>query len=219
MENALREYVNHLFPGAAAYPHLAKAKEELVEQAIQQYRQLVAEGKSEQEAFQAVIAGLGNPSGRTQADAKLNQTAWQQHRKKSAWLVTGAVMLYIFSIVPLILCGVYLPDLAGLGAALMFVIVALATGMLVYNHMSKPTSAPAVDTAAPGEFAGPSAPLDDSQKSIRRAISSALWCIIIAAYLLISFLTGAWYITWLIFLIGGALEQVIRAVLDMFQRP
>ena len=45
----------------------------------------------------------------------------------------------------------------------------------------------------------------------RKAYSSALWLLVVAAYFLISFATGAWYITWIIFLIGAAMEQVVRA--------
>ena len=47
-------------------------------------------------------------------------------------------------------------------------------------------------------------------KSMRRAISSALWAIIVVLYFVISFWTFAWHLTWIIFLIGFAVEAVIN---------
>ena len=41
-----------------------------------------------------------------------------------------------------------------------------------------------------------------------------MWSLIVALYLIISFLTGAWHITWIIFLIGGAVDSLLKAVLD-----
>lgn len=45
----------------------------------------------------------------------------------------------------------------------------------------------------------------------RKAYQSAFWLIVVAVYFLISFGTGAWYITWIIFLIGAATEQIVKA--------
>ncbi|MEA5002289.1 MAG: hypothetical protein VB081_02190 [Christensenella sp.] len=45
----------------------------------------------------------------------------------------------------------------------------------------------------------------------RKAYSSAFWLIVVAAYILISFATRAWHITWIIFLIGAAAEQIMKA--------
>ncbi len=46
-----------------------------------------------------------------------------------------------------------------------------------------------------------------------KAYRSAMWLIITALYFILSFTTHAWYITWMIFLVGAALSQLIRAAL------
>ena len=44
----------------------------------------------------------------------------------------------------------------------------------------------------------------------QHAYTSALWLITVILYFVISFTTRAWYITWIIFLIGGAVSQVVK---------
>ena len=55
----------------------------------------------------------------------------------------------------------------------------------------------------------------DDKKRVRKSINSALWAIITVLYFLISFSTGAWYITWIIFLIGVAVENIIKAIFEL----
>jgi len=51
--------------------------------------------------------------------------------------------------------------------------------------------------------------------SVFKSLKSALWALILVFYFLISFGTGAWHITWVIFLIGGALAHILRAIFDL----
>ncbi|MEG1657382.1 MAG: hypothetical protein RR292_07890 [Christensenellaceae bacterium] len=37
-----------------------------------------------------------------------------------------------------------------------------------------------------------------------------IWPIVLVVYLLVSFLTGAWYITWILFVTGGLIRKIIR---------
>jgi hypothetical protein len=41
--------------------------------------------------------------------------------------------------------------------------------------------------------------------------------VVVVLYLAVSFLTGAWGISWLIFLIGAALDQILRAIFDLME--
>lgn len=42
-----------------------------------------------------------------------------------------------------------------------------------------------------------------------------IWAIGLALYFLVSFATFAWHITWLIFPITGAVQGLVRAILDL----
>ena len=44
----------------------------------------------------------------------------------------------------------------------------------------------------------------------RSAYLGAFWSLVVALYFILSFLTMAWYITWIIFLIAAAVEQIIK---------
>ena len=43
-------------------------------------------------------------------------------------------------------------------------------------------------------------------------INSAYWVLISAVYLLISFLTGAWYITWILWVASPAIETLVKGI-------
>ena len=51
------------------------------------------------------------------------------------------------------------------------------------------------------------------KKEKKRSYSSLLWSIIAVVYLIISFTTFAWHITWLIFPIGAIVEKIISIAL------
>jgi hypothetical protein len=130
-------------------------------------------------------------------------------RHKSAMLTAIAVMMYILSILPLVILS-----MAGsrhdtnIGLPVMLIMIAAATGLLVYNQMTKPKYCKGSDTMVEDFRKWQS----DSQhrKSLRRAISAALWAIIIAVYFIISFWSFAWHLTWIIFLFGAAIESLIN---------
>ena len=94
----------------------------------------------------------------------------------------------------------------------MFVLVAIATGLLIYNNMTKPRDYNNHDNLDE-DFNGCK---NSNNKSIRirKSIESAMWAIIVVIYLLISFITFAWHITWVIFVIGAAIEKIIRAYFE-----
>ena len=47
------------------------------------------------------------------------------------------------------------------------------------------------------------------------AIFSAIWSLTLAVYFILSFLTGAWHITWVVFLISSAVTSIIKAAYDL----
>jgi len=123
-------------------------------------------------------------------------------------LTAIAVMLYILSILPPIIVGGFstLHHLAGILP--MIIMVAVATGLLVYNSMTKPKFPKDSDTLVE-EFREWQADTQ-ADKQMRGAISSALWTLIVVAYFIVSFTLGAWHISWLIFVAGGFIESFIN---------
>ncbi len=219
MEDKLRAYMDHLFRDVPQTKKAVEIKEEILQNLVDKYRDLIAEGKSEEAAYNIAVASVGDLNElldslkEDKAEATPQMTAeYMEWKKKSAGRVTLAVMLYILCVVPIIL----LSELGGsevLGVCLMFLIIAVATGILIYNNMTKP-SYPKMDDTIMEEFKEWKSQ-NDAEKQARKSINGAMWAIITALYFVISFTTGAWYITWVMFLIGAALESVVKAIFDL----
>lgn len=146
------------------------------------------------------------------------QIIFGKQRKKSAILVSSAVGLYILSVVPVILFSEL--NIEGvteeLGVIFMFIFVAIATMLLVYNGMSKPKYKSADDTMVE-EFKEWKAN-KELKKSAKNSINSAIWCLIIAIYIGVSFCFNAWAYSWIIFLIGAAISNIIEAIYESRER-
>lgn len=121
-----------------------------------------------------------------------------ENKKKSTILLAVAVMLYILCIVPIILIQ------NTFGVVLMFVIIAVATGIIIYRSIFSSNNKS-----------------DDEEKDekpenpILKAVKSCVWAVAVIIYFVISFLSSAWYITWLVFPITGAITDVIEACFDL----
>ena len=53
------------------------------------------------------------------------------------------------------------------------------------------------------------------KNTLYKSITGAMWSVIVIIYFVISFLTMAWHITWIIFLIGSALQGIVHAIFEL----
>ena len=212
MEDRLRMHIEELFEETTATKKSVELREEMIQNLQDKYRDLLNDGKSPEAAFNIVVAGIGdvtillNELERDE-DVMPNEKA----RQKSAMLTAIAVGMYIISVLMPMIFGSIGNGL--IGVVIMFVIVAAATGILIYNNMTKPRYLKEDDTIVE-EFREWQ---DETRehKQMRGAISSALWTIITALYFVVSFSTGAWHITWVIWIIGGAVESLINVFISI----
>lgn len=221
MNEKLREYVDSLFEGVAVNKRTVELKEEMLQNLNEKYNDLIADGKNEDAAFNIAVASVGDISDLLHELEKGAPTAADERmeaaRRRSAKLVSVAVMLYILCCVPVIvLSEIRLPGGGIIGIVAMFVMIAAATGLIIYNNMTKPRYVKRDDTVVE-EFKEWQQQKSD-KNSLRKSVESAMWAIVVALYFIISFATGAWYVTWVIFLIGGAVEGIIRALFDVQKR-
>jgi hypothetical protein len=211
MEEKIRAYVEDLFAGTSSRKAI-ELKEEMIQNLTEKYHDLLSEGKSPDAAFNIAIAGIGDVSGliRDLQNEALDPKVIDAYRQKTAMITAIAIMLYILSVVPLIVLSVLVPGAWLIGLVVMFLLIATATGMLNYSHMSKPRYVKADDTMVE-EFRQWQSDTRE-KRTMQSAISGAMWSLLVAVYFIVSFMTGAWYITWVIFIIGGAIQSIIRAV-------
>ena len=217
MEDRFRRHVDGLFEETAPTKKAVELKEEMIQNLQEKYKDLLAEGNFPETAFNIAISGIGDVSVLLDELARDKSTVTMEvAQRKSAMLTAIAVMVYIVSVLPLIIFGA-LGNWHGVlvGLVILFVFIAAGTGLLIYNYMTRPKfhkTSDAMDEEA-REWQGETS----EHKSMRRAISAALWSLIVVFYFIISFSTNAWHITWVIFLIGSAIEAIIEAILHWFR--
>lgn len=231
----LRE-IDAMFEDVQPSRKLLEVKEEMLQNLMEKYEDLIAQGKSEEAAFNIAIGSVGDiddlieelqqpvpkvasfpePDMSGYADEPSSyetavpedQEAFQRHNR--AMIVTIAVMLYILSPVAVIFI------VGKMGLLCLFAMIAAGTGLLVYNGM----------TGKRGSMKNP--PLGSVDEDVQRkmtkrqkhffgSLSSALWLITVALYFVISFATGAWHISWIIFLIAAAANNVLKAFVDLYR--
>lgn len=219
MEDKLRAHMDYLFREIPTTKKSVELKEEILQNLIDKYHDLIAEGKSEEAAYNIAIASVGDISELLEALKEgaaapdpVTTMEYRQWKKRSSILIPIAVMLYILCVTPPIICeALNLND--AIGACGMFFIIGVATAIIIFNNMSKPIM-DKLDNTIINEFKEWKTNQEEHKRA-RKAINSALWTIIVVLYFLISFSTGAWYITWVIFLIGAAAENIIKAIFEL----
>ena len=219
MEDKLRKYVDGLFAETAPTKKAVELKEEMIQNLNDKYNDLISDGKTPEAAYNIAVAGIGDISGLlSELDTGVEYSApdraeIEAARRKSGLITAIAVMVYILSVLPLfILSEMGSRYDESLGVPVMLVMVACATGLLVYNHATKPRFKKHSDTIVE-EFREWQTVTKD-RKSLRHALSSALWSILLALYFIVSFWTRAWSVTWIIFILGAAIEAIINVFIS-----
>jgi uncharacterized membrane protein len=209
MNDRIKAHVDSLFEGAPQTRKVLDLKEELLANLNSKYDDLISGGAADDDAYRSVIAGIGDISElvrQIQNESAFNSHYPTQERKKNALLVAIAVGLYIIS--PM--CVVAFNDK---GVLVMFALIAVATGILIYNRMTR-TRYIKEDETIVEEFKQWKSENSET-KQLRKSISSVLWPLIVVIYLAFSFLTGAWGISWIIFIIGVFIEGVIKLIFEI----
>ncbi|MCL2365449.1 MAG: permease prefix domain 1-containing protein [Oscillospiraceae bacterium] len=215
MQYRIREHVEELFEDTPPTKKAVELQEEMIQNLNDKYNDLVSGGKTPEAAYNITVAGIGDIGGllsQVQSESIEMEEYMVENemgRQKSALFTAVSVMLYILSPLALIVMAIFgSGNVARVGIPVMFVMVALATGLLIYNSMTKPKYYKKDDTMVE-EFREWQADTQ-GKRGLRKAISSALWTVIVCAYFVISFLTFAWHVTWIIFLVGAAIEAFIN---------
>jgi len=144
----------------------------------------------------------------------------EKFRQKKAKNISIAVMLYILSVVAVIAFPCLLPFNGGIiGVLVMLSMIAFATGLIIYTSMTIPRDV--ANVLSSGASSSKEIISSDGTKVIYRenpiieSILKMYWLIVTIIYLGVSFFTGAWAFTWLIWLIATALEQGIKILLSL----
>ena len=219
MRDQLTQYVNLLFAGNTDAEDI---RMEILQNTLDRYDDLIAQGKTPEAAYRLAISGIGDIGelldGQTEPvysrendrhapvyaeDTTLEKLGLDLSRTMRAI----AIGLYILSPIPLI--GLDMIGMDVLGVCLTLAIVAAATVLLLIFRRKK---------EEPMDYERREVS-SDHRKNLKKSINSLISTIGLVLYFIVSFATGAWYITWLIFPIIGAVNGLVNACLDLKEEP
>ena len=213
MKEQLEKYVELLFAGSPASEDMMQ---EILQNTLDKYDDYIAQGNSPEAAYRLAISGIGDISellGQEQnspvpQSPTHTNTDYRGRPIKPMWkkvLTAVAVGLYILCAVPLIILSEAGYDTLGVISAIS--IAAVATVAIIIASGGESHTQKEKDDDE-----------DRNQPPMQKAINSLVDVLGLIAYLFISFQTGAWHITWVIFPIIAALNGIVRAIFDLSRR-
>ncbi len=208
----IEKYVNDLFKEAPNTSKAMEIKEELTNDLIEKYNDLIKEGKNQNEAYNEVILGIGDISQLINSLNVQTPNPLNESRRKTALVVSVSVFIYILSIVMVvILAENNMPDFVVVSVFLL--LLALATCLLIYHFMSMPKYTKIDETLAE-EFKEWKRG-KEKRNLMQDSIGSIIWTTATIVYLLVSFTSGAWHITWIIFIIGAVVQEIVKLLFEL----
>lgn len=150
MKSKIRVYVESLFDGALKTEQVVELREEILQNVIDKYDDLVADGRSQDEAYRIAVSGIGDIN-----DLLHSMGSKSEEKNYNSY------------------------DAANV------------------NNMNS------VNNVAANK--------KEEDDSVVKSIKAAIWAVGVVVYFIVSFSTGAWFITWLIFCITDSITEVVKA--------
>lgn len=218
MNSKIKNYVDVLFRDIPNTKKAQELKEEILSTLNDHFEEHIAEGKSENQAYTEALGDLGDIDELLkdlEPEEKL-KVKIDEYRAKRAKNTSISVMFYILSVVSVVFFG-GIPAITGkgneevgglIGIIIMFALIAAATGLLIYTHMNIPQD---VEQYISHEKKNSLVPYNGNNTTLKNlaALMKLYWMIVLIIYLAVSFHTGRWAWTWLIWLIASAIKQAI----------
>lgn len=179
----------------------------------------ILDGKTTNQAFSETVSSFGDidemlialmpeEEFTKEADTYLRRNAKNTAIGVMMYIIGGAFLIGFAGL------GKYLGDedfYAIIGLIILLIITAFATGLIVYSHMSTPPEYSDYNLEKKKEFKS----LNRKQSRTLDSILTINWVMITFIYLAVSLSTGAWFITWLIWLPGTVIQEIIKTVYEL----
>lgn len=210
MREKLIQYVNLLFAGV---PGSDDIRDEILQNTLDRFDDLIFQGKSPEAAYSLAISGIGDINeilGSAPNTTKTQEPVFHEFYEEpeqgsmpeekedsgSRKVRAVAIAMYIMSPVPLFILSEF--DAATIGLCMTLLLIAAATALIIMNKKVSHEDTPVKQVHKTKQIAG-----------------NWIGLLILILYFLISFGTGAWFITWLIFPIGGCIKGLVNAIIDL----
>jgi hypothetical protein len=216
MESRIHAHIDTLFAGAAPDARVSEVKMELYMNTVDRYHDLLAEGKTPEDAFrgaterigdvQEILASVGLPvvpQKQEKSEQKKN-TPKGKTRKK----ILRNQGCHIITM--LMLCLYFILSFATSAWHITWLIFLILPAMEnVYCAIIDIIYAKVPDTPYVA---------DPETKKLQNNLSGAIWMIVLIVYFIVSFTFAHWHLTWLIFLLGSAAQSLMFILLTLLTR-
>lgn len=145
MEPKLRKYIENLFASVPKTKQTHELQEEIICNTIDRYHDFIDEGKSEDEAYNLAVLGIGDLNellktfcdNETQAntDNKVTDDMYAAIKSRNSLFYGLAVVLYILCVTPCILLAQ--TSLTDISPVFMLFMISFATGLIIYGKNTK----------------------------------------------------------------------------------
>ncbi|HBF0730357.1 TPA: hypothetical protein KNO10_003557 [Clostridioides difficile] len=215
MLDKIRTYIDSSFTGVNETKKVKELKDELFENLKEKYNDQIQDGKTEQEAYNSVISGIGDLSELIESVKEPYSLPSEliEEKKKRALRASIAVALFIISpflfVVSVVSFGIE-PTIAIL---LMLILIALGVGLLVYNQMTRTNYALYNDNLS-NKFKE----FEENYNHINpvyKSFMNAYWIIVVSIYLITSILFNIWSFSWILFIIGVAGINIVKGIIQL----
>lgn len=122
----------------------------------------------------------------------------QEVKEKSAKVVSSSIFIYIVAISFLMIAIPVQHANPVVATSIFLILIGWATARIIKNYMSKPKFEKTKE--------------EKKQEKIIKQINGIIGSICVAIYFIVSFITMAWHITWIIFIIDGLICQVVKLI-------
>lgn len=228
MNTKIRDYINELFKNAPKTKKVLELKEEMITNAEEKFADLMAEGYREEDSFSVVIHSIGNVeelfhelgrvdgsySGTTEDEQKFRQKKAKYIAISAGWYIFAGVVFFAFVLLgePYSYYGSGI-DWSLLGLIIGALLCIPPTIIIVYMSMITPKYQKAEESMVEEYKEWKSG--SNRDKEVRKAISSIIWTLTVVLYFVLSFRTGSWHITWIIYLIAGCVESLVNLLFNI----
>ena len=156
--------------------------------------------------------------------------AVRRYRVRSGILTAIAVAMYIVCWLPMVFCGLIAENAGanvelwgGVGLAVMMLIIAVATAILIINSYLRPiclkdNKIVFVGSEDPDGDDDENEKASDDKSVVRTAIHGAVWMIAVVGFLCLGFIKELWHPGWIVFIIAVAVNKVSDVIFEIVKK-
>lgn len=212
MNNKIKNYIDVLFADVPRSRRAAELKEEMAANMSERFDDYIKEGKSENQAYSLTVSGMGDIDDllrEVMPDEDFRRQA-DYYRKRNARNTGIGVSLYILGAAIVVGSALFESDkIAIIGVFVLLLLAAVATGLIVYSHMSTPLEYKDYDN----DDRRLKKEIASSNDKVMVAVKSIYWPAVTAIYLCVSFFTFRWDISWIIWPIAAIIFSIFKTVM------